>query len=100
VTERREFNIPDRELVTVINDHAGACLDRPATNSAVLRAGEQKFVVKTDADSEYCSTVANKRELALLLHNLTLLGIWAHVKSKLRTFLECVHNGRSRASRM
>ena len=57
--KRSELDVPDWELVAVVDDHARASLDRPSAHSAVLRARQQELVIKADAHSEDRSIVAN-----------------------------------------
>ena len=72
VAERRELHVPNRILMAVVNDHAGACLDRPASHGAVLGPRDDELVVEADANGVDRPAVADQIEFTLLLDDLAL----------------------------
>ena len=88
VAKGSELDVPDGELVAVIDNHAGARLDRPAAHRAVLRAGDEELVVEADADGEYWPAVAHQRELTLLSNDLALLCVGSQVEGEALAVLE------------
>ena len=88
MTERCELHVPNRILVAVVNDHAGACLDRPASHGAVLGPRDDELVVEADANGVDRPAVADQIEFTLLLDDLALfLVIRSQIESQPLTVL-------------
>jgi len=85
VSERTELDIPNRELVPVVNHKTGSCLHRPAANRGILRARDYKLVIDRDRNTVDGPRVPNKFKLCFILDHLLLFLFWPQVKCQSAT---------------
>ena len=67
----------------MVHHKARPCLQRPASNRAVLRARDEELLIERDAHSKDGTSMPHQGKLALFLDQLALLPVWSEVQGKL-----------------